>query len=99
MKPLDVLAELREPLDVIKIDVEGCEMQVLEGARSTITRFKPKLIIAAYHYPHKSEKIVKYLLGLGFRCFIYQVPLALQKSKETYVYAIPRDNKYERFSK
>ena len=33
----------------IKIDVEGEERAVLEGARNTIARFKPKLNIALYH--------------------------------------------------
>lgn len=32
-------------LDAVKIDVEGYEVRVLEGARATISRFKPVIII------------------------------------------------------
>lgn len=88
MKTLDTtVKELGTTPDVIKLDVEGYEMKVLHGAKYTLTRFKPKLIIAAYHYPTESKDIVKYLSELGFRCFIYYVPLVLQKVKETYVYS------------
>jgi FkbM family methyltransferase len=36
-------------VDFIKIDVEGAELSVLEGAAETIRRFSPKLAVAAYH--------------------------------------------------
>ena len=91
MEPLDTLVKwLGTTPDVIKMDVEGYEMKVLNGARSILARFKPKLIIAAYHYPTESEDVVNYLSELGFRCFIYHIPLVIQKSKETYVYAVHR---------
>lgn len=88
MKTLDTLVkELRVTPNVIKIHAEGYAMRVLDGARSTLTRSKPQLMIAAYHYPTASEEIAKCLSKLRFKCFIYQVPLALQKAKETYLYA------------
>lgn len=36
-------------VDFIKLDVEGAELDVLQGARTTIARFKPILAISAYH--------------------------------------------------
>ncbi len=36
-------------VDLIKLDVEGAESAVLEGAQQTIQRFRPKLQISAYH--------------------------------------------------
>ncbi len=38
-----------EAVTIIKMDVEGAEMNALQGARKTIERCRPKLIISAYH--------------------------------------------------
>lgn len=40
----------------IKIDSEGCELEILKGGEEILRKFKPKLNIAAYH---KSEDIFK----------------------------------------
>ncbi len=37
------------PVTMMKLDVEGSEKQVLEGAKETMCRFKPKLNLALYH--------------------------------------------------
>ena len=38
-----------EKVDVIKLDVEGAERAVLKGAKKTIKKFKPILLISVYH--------------------------------------------------
>jgi FkbM family methyltransferase len=45
--PLDVLVEKLKltPPDVIKIDAEGAECDILEGARTTLTRYRPALYV------------------------------------------------------
>lgn len=38
-----------DKLDVLKMDIEGAELQALAGARKTLTRFSPYTCIASYH--------------------------------------------------
>ncbi len=52
---LPTLCEGIEPT-FIKIDSEGCEIEILKGGESILKVFKPKMNIAAYH---KSEDIFK----------------------------------------
>ena len=40
----------------IKIDSEGCELEILKGGEKFLNKFKPKMNVAAYH---KSEDIFK----------------------------------------
>jgi FkbM family methyltransferase len=38
-----------ERIDLIKIDAESAELEILEGARSTLAQFRPRLLVQAYH--------------------------------------------------
>lgn len=49
-------------VDIIKIDIEGAEIDALLGAESTISFLKPKLIIAIYHNKDDETKIKTLLL-------------------------------------
>lgn len=50
-----------EKVDLIKIDAEGAELDILKGAIKTIKRYKPKITIAAYHFPDEISKIRKWI--------------------------------------
>jgi len=56
----------------IKLDVEGCELEVLEGAEKCIRSFRPKLAVSVYHNSKDILHISKYLLSLipDYRLYI-----------------------------
>lgn len=61
-----------ENIDFIKMDIEGAEIEALQGARETIKKFKPKLAIALYHNTSDFESIPKFIkeLNLGYRFYL-----------------------------
>lgn len=48
----------------IKVDIEGMEMQFLEGASETIKRCKPKMALCAYHYPCDLHVLAEYVRNI-----------------------------------
>ncbi len=54
--------------DVMKIDVEGAEYDVLQGAVNTLQHYKPGILLATHdcHLPGVQEKCVKLLKQLGY---------------------------------
>lgn len=55
VKPLDELNLNLKNLSFIKIDVEGNEMQTLRGAKKTIEKFKPILMVEMEQRHHKEN--------------------------------------------
>ena len=62
-RELDTLVKTGEisRLDLIKIDVEGAELEVLKGASTTIERIKPILSIEVNHYENELEDIKNFI--------------------------------------
>jgi len=65
----DVLAGADRPVSFIKIDVEGHELAVLEGAAETIARHKPNLLIEIEERFHAAPAVVTFerVQALGYR--------------------------------
>ncbi len=63
-------------IDYIKMDVEGAEQHILEGAKETIKKFRPSLAIAVYHG------------GKLFMEDFYKVPIFVKEITEGYKYYI-----------
>lgn len=53
-----------EAFTFLKADVEGFEMSILEGAKETIKKYRPKLAICIYHKPTDFYEIPLYLKTL-----------------------------------
>ena len=51
-------------IDFIKMDIEGSEMDALQGAAHSIRKYKPKMAICIYHKLHDMWKIPLYIKQL-----------------------------------
>jgi FkbM family methyltransferase len=89
MKTLDTLVRERllDSVGLVKIDTEGFELDVLQGAVETLKRHKPDLIIAAYHFPEEYVVLSYFLRKQDYKVMFYYVPLFLFGGKEIYLYA------------
>lgn len=67
VEPLDSLLDLSR-LKLIKIDVEGMEYHVIQGARDTIARHTPFLYVEN-DKPRKSKVLIQLIQSLGYRLF------------------------------
>ena len=58
-------------IDLIKMDIEGSELDALKGSKYILNQFKPDLIISAYHSPDQLIDIMNYLSKLETNYIIY----------------------------
>ncbi len=61
-----LMARIATKVDLIKIDVEGAEREVLEGAESILKQRGLNLVLAAYHSPTEAEELKIFLKNKGF---------------------------------
>lgn len=59
---------------LIKVDVEGMECEVLQGARETIARLKPVLYVENDR-PEHSSRLIAQIQGMGYRLWWHFPPL------------------------
>lgn len=72
MKMDDVI---NNKVDVIKIDVQGFEKFVLDGAKTTISNYKPHLVVEFENHQlgkfgYNSEELFKYIKDLDYHLFL-----------------------------
>lgn len=60
-------------LDLIKADVEGMELAVLQGAAGLISRFRPALYVE--NHDEGSEALISHIIGLDYDCWWHLPPL------------------------
>lgn len=77
-----------KPVSFIKMDIEGAEIQALEGAKNTIKRNKPKLAISIYHKPEDIWQIPQIILKYypDYKLYLRHYSLT---DYETVLYALP----------
>jgi FkbM family methyltransferase len=64
-----VASEKINKLDFIKMDIEGAEIQALEGARNTILSLMPHFTIASYHIVENEltyKKVEEFFAGINY---------------------------------
>ena len=59
-----------EAADILKIDVEGFELEVLFGAKETIEKYRPKIIIET-HSVELRNKCDEFLMALNYKISAY----------------------------
>lgn len=89
---LDALVERQgiERIDLIKIDIEGCEIPALRGMLGSIRRFRPSLALSVYHRPTDLWEIPHMILEAVDDYSIIVEPYCFNRS-ETIAYMIPRE--------
>jgi len=89
-----ILEELGIRPTWIKIDAEGWELRILQGARRTISTAKPRLVIASYHYPQEWKEIASFLTSQGYSCQLYEIAYTMQCSRDKYILASATNQKF-----
>ena len=81
----DILQSISvEHVDVIKMDIEGAEIDAVLGMRKTIKKYRPKMMIATYHSYYNAMKIRKICRNLyrdyqckTIGCYLFERPFRL----------------------
>ncbi len=60
---IDQLIQKDQPITFLKADIEGFEYEMLQGARETIIRNKPKIAITTYHDENNAQAIIDLVLS------------------------------------
>lgn len=65
LEKLDNIKIAEDVVDFVKIDVEGHEFQVLQGAEETLKKYKPTIFVEIF--PDNKQKVHEFLINLGYR--------------------------------
>ena len=76
-----------DKVSFIKMDIEGAELKALEGAKETISKYKPRLAICIYHKYEDIYEIGDYILTLNpnYKLYIRHYTTCMW---ETVLYAV-----------
>ena len=77
-----------EVCSLIKMDIEGAELDALKGALNTIKKTRPKLAICVYHKSTDLWEITNYLAD-NFNDYNFYLRTYYEQTFETVLYAVP----------
>lgn len=75
------------PVSVIKMDIEGCELEALKGAEGTIKKYAPRLAVCVYHKPEDIIELSQKILELNSGYHLYLRHYSYTET-ETVLYAV-----------
>ena len=75
-------------VDFLKVDVEGADLGVLQGAAETIRTQRPRLAIACYHKPDDLVVIPDFVAGLGVD-YRWYLQCSTMTDVDTVAFAVP----------
>jgi len=78
---------MKGEVTLIKMDIEGSELETLKGAKNTIQKYKPKLAISVYHKQEDLITIPQYILSLNQNYKLYLRHYG-EIADETILYAV-----------
>lgn len=83
------LAEI--PVSIIKMDIEGSELDALVGAEKIIRSYHPKLAVCVYHKQEDLFAIINYIhtFDSDGKCYKYYLRHHSDDVTETVLYALP----------
>ncbi|MEJ2612240.1 MAG: FkbM family methyltransferase [Candidatus Thiodiazotropha sp.] len=92
LRTIDSLVDNGEikKVDFIKLDVEGCEKDVLLGASQTIHKFHPKLAISLYHKPNDIFELITYI-HTTYHFYTLYIGHYTIHNEETVLYCSPQE--------
>jgi FkbM family methyltransferase len=98
---LDDFVDTQSKIDLIKIDVEGGELDVIRGGMSLLDRDHPVLIFehgkgSAEHYESGPENIFDFLTELGYKIYTLDDFLATKKSilRDEFIHYFEEESEY-----
>ncbi len=71
-----------EKVTLIKVDIEGSEQAFIKGAKNTIIKNKPILLLSAYHKASDLSELLYYVdsLNLGYKFYMRHYSLSVAKT-------------------
>jgi FkbM family methyltransferase len=78
-----------DPVNIIKLDVEGAEIETLKGMQKLIEKQKPSLLVSAYHAPEHLYEIIDLISAWNLE-YRFHLRVHEYNTFGTVIYAIPR---------